>query len=59
MKKKIECISCKHFDGENCHKNGNVAISVRYRQEKKIYISVPAELNKNKDCKDYAKLSKK
>lgn len=59
MKKKIECTSCINFDGENCHKNGNIAISVRFRQEKRVYISTPEQLNKNKDCKSYAKLSKK
>lgn len=58
-KKKIECIACKHYDGENCHKNGNIAISVKYRQESKFYISTPEELNKNKDCECYVKLSKK
>ena len=59
MKKKIECISCANFDGENCHKNDNIGILVKYRQEKRFYISTPKELNKDKDCKAYAKLSKK
>lgn len=57
--KKIECINCKNFDGVNCHKNGNIGIIVKYRNEQKCYISTPEELNKNKDCKFYAKLSKK
>lgn len=58
-KKKVDCISCQYFDGENCHKNGNMAILVKYRQERKYYISKPSELNKNKDCKSYVKFSKK
>lgn len=55
-KKKIECITCKNFDGTNCHKNGNIGILVKYRQEKKFYVSTPNELNKNKDCSGYVKL---
>ena len=58
-KKKIECITCKNFDGVNCHKNGNVGILVKFRQESKFYISKPDELNKDKDCSCYVKLSKK
>ena len=58
-KKKIECISCKYYDGENCHKNGNIGILVKFRQESKFYILKPEELNKNKDCESYVKLSQK
>ena len=58
-KKKIECIYCKHYDGKNCTRNGNVGILVKNRKESKFYISTPDELNKNKDCESYVKLSKK
>ena len=53
--KSIKCNTCKHYDGKNCHKNGNEGILVKYCQESKFYIKTPEELNKNKDCKSYAK----
>lgn len=55
-KKKIQCIDCKQFDGNNCHKNGNIGILVKYRKETKFYIKTPEEINKDGDCKDHAKL---
>lgn len=58
-KKKIDCLTCKHYDGENCHKNGNIGILVKYKHEHKFYVSKPEEINKNKDCSSYAKFSKK
>lgn len=58
-KKKVECINCKYFDGKNCHKNGNIGILVKYRKESKFYISTPEQLNKDKGCESYVKLSKK
>lgn len=59
VKKKVYCTNCKNFDGANCHKNGNVGILVKCRQESRFYISTPEQLNKNKDCQSYVKLSKK
>lgn len=58
-KKNKNCSDCKHYDGTNCHRNGNIGILVKYRQESKFYINTPEELNKNKDCSSYAKFSKK
>lgn len=54
--KKATCINCKHYDGENCHKNGNVGILVKYRQETKFFIEKAEKINANGDCKEYAKL---
>ena len=54
-KKEVKCVNCKHFDGTNCHKNGNVGILIKYRKETKLYIKTPEELNKDGDCKQYAK----
>lgn len=59
-KKKLkDCLSCKLFDGKDCHKNGNVALLVKYRKESKIYLHTPQELNKNKDCESYVQYSSK
>lgn len=55
-KKKIQCINCKNYDGTNCHKNGNIGILVKYRQENKFFIKTIEELNANGDCTSYAKL---
>lgn len=52
-KKNINCLSCKLYDGKDCHKNGNIALLVKYRKESKIFIQSPEEINKNKDCKSY------
>mgnify|MGYP006976596541 CR=1 FL=1 len=54
-KKEVKCVNCKHFDGTNCHKNGNVGILVKYRKETRLYIKKPEDINKNGDCKEYAK----
>lgn len=53
--KKAVCIKCKNYDGKNCHKNGNIGILVKYRQESKFYIKKAEELNANGECKEYAK----
>lgn len=54
-KKEIKCIKCKHYDGKDCHRNGNIGIIIKYRQEKQVFIKTPEELNKEGDCKNYAR----
>lgn len=54
-KKKNNCINCIYFNDSNCHKNGNVGILVKRRQESIFYIKTPQELNNGGDCKNYAK----
>lgn len=54
-KKEAKCVICKSYDGKNCHKNGNVGIVIKYRQEKQVYIKTPEELNKDGDCKNYVR----
>ncbi len=54
-----ECIKCSNYDGKNCSKNDNIGIVIEYRQEKPIFLKTPDEINKEKNCKDYAELSEK
>lgn len=51
LKKKVNCIKCKYFDGQNCHQNGNVGILIKSRTEHKFYLKPIEELKKN--CKSY------
>lgn len=51
---KTECAACKYFTGECTHKS-NIGIKVKYRQETEFFVHKAEELNKEGDCKHYAK----
>lgn len=55
-KKEFKCLTCKHYDGENCTHPNNIAIEVRYRQETLFYKKVTKNI---KDCKYYGRLEHK
>lgn len=54
-KKQAKCLNCKHFDGKNCHKNGNIGIVIKYREEKKVFLKTPEELNNSGACESYGR----
>lgn len=54
--KKVYCTNCKKYDGKNCHKNGNIGILVKYRNESTFYLKSAEEINAKKDCKFYEKI---
>ena len=53
-KKEVKCCKCKNFDGTNCHKNGNIGIVIKYRQEKQVFLKKPEEINQDGACESYA-----
>lgn len=55
-KKEFKCLTCEHYDGENCTHPNNIAIKVKYRQETEFFVKTPEELNPDGKCKDYAKI---
>lgn len=54
-KKQAKCLNCKYYDGKNCHKNGNIGIVIKYREENKVFLKTPEEMNKNGECGSYAR----
>lgn len=57
MAKKVnkECTKCKHYNGKDCTHYLNIGVAIKYRQENEFYIKPPKELNKEGDCKNYAR----
>lgn len=54
--KKVKCLNCKHYDGRDCHKNGNIGILIKYRNQSRVYLQTPEELNKDGKCKSYGRI---
>lgn len=54
-KKDVKCVKCQNFDGENCHKNGNIGIVIKYRQEKQVFLKKPEEINQDGACASYVR----
>lgn len=57
--KKVKCLNCKHYDGRDCHKNGNIGILIKYRNQSRVYLQTPEELNKDGKCKSYGRIQHK
>lgn len=52
---KLECATCKHYNGTDCIHKSNIGIKVKYRQETEFFVNKAEILNPEGNCENYAK----